>query len=98
MLSDEFLVDLDYIWSVQRAIRLDFPVVASSLRPVSTPVSATTISVTCYNLPNDHSGGPEKISNPLNTSRMSSYPFILIISYINVFLIKSMFFFGKKKY
>ena len=35
MLSDEFLVDLDYIQPKQRGIRLDFPVVASWLRPVS---------------------------------------------------------------
>ena len=29
MLSDEFLIDLDYVQPVQRGIRLDFPVVAS---------------------------------------------------------------------
>ena len=27
MLSDEFLIDLDYVQPVQRGIRLDFPVV-----------------------------------------------------------------------
>ena len=63
MLYDEFLVDLDYIWSVQRGIRLDFPVVASCLRPVSTPVSATMISMPCYKLQDEHSGGPRKFSN-----------------------------------
>ena len=59
MLSDEFLIDLDYVQPVQRGIRLDFPVVASCLRPVSTPVSATMISMTCYKLQNEHSLGPE---------------------------------------
>ena len=49
MLSDEFLVDLDYIQPVQRGIRLDSPVVASCLRSVSIPVSATMISMVCYN-------------------------------------------------
>ena len=32
MLSDEFLIDLDYVQPVQRGIRLDSPVVASCLR------------------------------------------------------------------
>ena len=59
MLSDQFLIDLDYVQPVQRGIRLDFPVVASCLRPVSTPVSATMISMTCYKLQNKHSLGPE---------------------------------------
>ena len=59
MLSDEFLIDLDYVQPVQRGIRLDFPVVASCLRSVSTPVSATMISMTCYKLQNEHSLGPE---------------------------------------
>ena len=63
MLSDEFLIDLDYVQPVQRGIRLDFPVVASCLRPVSTPVSATMISMTCYKLQNEHSLGPETFSN-----------------------------------
>ena len=59
MLSDEFLLDLDYAQPVQRGIRLDFPVVASCLRPVSTPVSATMISMTCYKLQNEHPGSPK---------------------------------------
>ena len=63
MLSDEFPIDLDYIQPVQRGIRLDFPVVASCLRPVSTPVSATMISMTCYKLQNKHSEGPGNFSN-----------------------------------
>ena len=63
MLSDEFLIDLDYVQPVQRGIRLDFPVVASCLRPVSTPVSATMISMTCYKLQNEHSVGLRKISD-----------------------------------
>ena len=60
MLSDEFLIDLDYVQPVQRGIRLDFPVVVSCLRPVSTPVSATMISMTCYKLQNEHSVGLRK--------------------------------------
>ena len=60
MLSDEFLIDLDYVQPVQRGIRLDFPVVASCLRPVSTPVSATMISMTCHKLQNEHSVGLRK--------------------------------------
>ena len=63
MLSDEFLIDLDYVQPVQRGIRLEFPVVASCLRPVSTPVSATMISLTCYKLQNEHSVGLRKISD-----------------------------------
>ena len=63
MLSDEFLIDLDYVQPVQRGIRLDFPVVASCLRPVSTPVSATMISMTCYKLQNEHSVGLRKFSD-----------------------------------
>ena len=63
MLSDEFLFDLDYVQPVQRGIRLDFPVVASSLRPFSTPVSATMISLTCYKLQNEHSVGLRKKSD-----------------------------------
>ena len=63
MLSDEFLIDLDYVQPVQRGIRLDFPVVASCLRPVSTPVSATMISMTCYKLQNEHSLVPENVYN-----------------------------------
>ena len=60
MLSDEFLIDLYYVQLVQRGIRLDFPVVASCLRPVSTPVSATVILRTCYKLQNEHSMGLRK--------------------------------------
>ena len=60
MLSDEFLIDLDYVQPVQKGIRLDFPVVASCLRPVFTPVSATMISMTCYKLQNEHSVGFRK--------------------------------------
>ena len=63
MLSVEFLVDLDYIQPAQRGIQLDFRVVASCLRPVSTRVSATKISVTCYNLRNEHPRGPDFVSN-----------------------------------
>ena len=63
MLSDEFLIDLDYVQPVQRGIRLEFPVVASCLRPVSTPVSATMISMTCYKLLNKHSMGLRKLSD-----------------------------------
>ena len=63
MLSDEFLIDLDYVQPVQRDIRLEFPVVASCLRPVSTPVSATVISMTCYKLKNEHSVGLRKNSD-----------------------------------
>ena len=63
MLSDEFLIDLDYVQPVQRGIRLDFPVVASCLRPVSTPASATMISMACYKLPNEHSVGLRKFSD-----------------------------------
>ena len=63
MLSDEFLIDLDYVQPVQRGIRLDFQVVASCLRPVFTPASATMISMTCYKLPNEHSVGLRKFSD-----------------------------------
>ena len=63
MLSDEFPNDLDYIQPVQRGIQLDFPVVASCLRPVSTPVSATMISLTCYKLQNEHSVGLRTFSD-----------------------------------
>ena len=63
MLSDEFLVDLDYIQPAQRGIQLDFRVVASCLRPVSTPLSATNISVTCYNVRDEGPGGPDFFRN-----------------------------------
>ena len=63
MLSDEFLSDLDYVQPVQRGIWVDFPVVASCLRPVSTPVSATMISMTCCKLQNGHSVGLTKKSD-----------------------------------
>ena len=72
MLSDEFLIDLDYAQPVQRGIRLDFPVVASCLRPVSTPVSATMISMTCYKLQNEHSLGPENFYNYFFSESISS--------------------------
>ena len=63
MLSDEFLIDLDYVQPVHKGIRLEFPVVASCLRPVSTPVSATVISMTCYKLQNEYSVGLRKMSD-----------------------------------
>ena len=63
MLSDEFPIDLDYIQPVQIGIRLDSPVVASCLRPVSIPVSATMISMVCYKLLNDQPRSPQKNSN-----------------------------------
>ena len=45
MISEEFLIDLGYVQPVQRDIPLDFLVVASCLRPGSTPGLATMLPI-----------------------------------------------------